>query len=196
MRLVLAVLVVLVAGAGPAMAHKLKVFAAVAGTAIEGRVYFVGGGAAQDVPVALYNGAGEIVTTTRTSAPEGRFSFAVSVRDTYRITADAQDGHRADFVIADGRFADTLPVATTVGEGGGAADGPVPPVEIAGSRAATSTGDGAAMEAAVARQLAPLLDEIDTLRETLAFRDILGTTGIIFGAFGAWALFASRRKRP
>ncbi len=196
MRLLVGFLVVLVGFTSPAMAHKLKVFAAAIGTAIEGRVYFVGGGAAQDVPVTLQNGAGELVAATRTSVPGGTFSFTVGVRDTYRVTADAQDGHRAEFMIASDRFADELPAVAAAGDGDAASAGGSPsPVAIAGSRAATPSADGAAMEAALARQLAPLLDEIGTLRDTLAFRDILGTTGIIFGAFGAWALFAARRKQ-
>ena len=189
--LLVLVMALLLAGSDTAFAHKLRVFATVVGNTIEGRVYFVGGGAAIDVPVTLYDGGGATISTTRTQAPEGTFSLTVALRDTYRVAADAQDGHVAEFVVKQTRFAETMPAAATDNRA---------PVKMVAAPTANSDmpapADAAQLvDEAVARQLAPLLDEIDALRETLAIRDMLGTAGIILGIFGFWSLFAARRKR-
>lgn len=188
---VLLALALAVMTASPALAHKLKVFATVIGGAVEGRVYFVGGGAGIGVPVELRNASGEVVATARTTAPDGRFALSLPYRDDFTVAADAQDGHVGIFALSANRLAETLPARPgadpAVQETAEAA-----PVSEVGDAPAVST---EAIEAAVARQLAPLLEEIDALRSAVGFRDIVGGIGFILGGFGLWAFLAARRGR-
>jgi nickel transport protein len=176
--------------ASPALAHKLKVFATAIGTAVEGRVYFVGGGAGTGVPVELRNSSGEVVATARTVSPDGRFALTLPYRDDFIVFADAQDGHVGSFALSAARLAETLPARP----GAAVAAEPVEaaPAAEPTDAAAVST---AAIETAVARQLAPLLEEIDALRSAIGFRDIVGGVGCILGGFGLWAFLAARRSR-
>lgn len=177
--------------AGPALAHKLKVFATAIGGAVEGRVYFVGGGAGTGVPVTLSNSSGEVVATGRTEAPDGSFALTLPYRDDFTVFADAQDGHVGSFALSAARLAETLPARP-------GADLAVPDVAAVAPAAepdAAATVSTAAIETAVARQLAPLLEEIDALRSAIGFRDIVGGVGFILGGFGLWAFLAARRSR-
>lgn len=189
-RPVVALLLCLLA-ATPALAHKLKVFATAIGDTVEGRVYFVGGGAGIDVPVTLTNSSGEVVATGRTAAPDGSFALSLPYRDDFTVFADAQDGHVGSFALGAARLADSLPkragLEPVAPDVTAAAPGAVPE-----DAASVST---AAIEAAVARQLAPLLDEVDALRSAIGFRDMVGGVGFILGGFGLWAFIAARRGR-
>jgi nickel transport protein len=194
MRSFVALMLAMVLGLGavsPALAHKLKVFATAIGDTVEGRVYFVGGGAGIGVPVTLTNSSGEVVATGRTEAPDGSFALSLPYRDDFTVSADAQDGHVGSFTLSAARLAETLPVrpGTDLTVPGVAA---APSVAEPANAAAVST---AAVEVAVARQLAPLLDEIDALRSAIGFRDIVGGVGFILGGFGLWAFIAARRGR-
>jgi nickel transport protein len=193
MRSVVALMLAVLLGLGavsPALAHKLKVFATAIGETVEGRVYFVGGGAGIGVPVSLRNSSGEVVATAQTVAPDGSFSLTLPYRDDFTVFADAQDGHVGSFALGAARLAEALPNRP-------GADMAAP--EVAAAEPAAGTDASAtstdAIETAVARQLAPLLDELDALRSAVGFRDIVGGVGFILGGFGLWAFLAARRSR-
>lgn len=174
--LLLAALVVLLA-ASPALAHRLKVFAATIGDELQGRVYFVGGGPATGVPVTLRDAGNAVLAETTSTSPDGRFVLPLANAEALTITADAQDGHVATFTIRAGQSA--------------------PPSAAAPQPAAIAApaGADAALDAALARQLAPLADEINALRDSLGLRDILGGLGYLLGAFGLWALYLARQRK-
>lgn len=169
----------LLSGVAPALAHKLKVFAtAIDGTAA-GRVYFVGGGPALDVEVRLTDAAGTVLARSRTTAPDGRFAIALPGAGPFTLTADGRDGHVAAFA---------LTLQTGPGE---AIAGPSPP---AGDPRPAASAELDAIEIAVARQVAPLAEQVDAMRETLRFRDLIGGVGYVFGLFGLWALLLRRKS--
>lgn len=176
MRNLLVAVLVLLLAISPASAHRLKVFATTVGDAVQGRVYFVGGGAAIGVPVTLRGAGNAVLATTTSSAPDGRFVLPLSAADALTITADTQDGHVASFALRAAPPAES-PAAP-------------PPPEIA-----APAGFEAALDAALTRQLAPLADEINALRDSLGLRDILGGLGFLVGAFGLWALYLARRRK-
>jgi nickel transport protein len=143
------------------------------------------------VPVELRNASGEVLTTARTTPPDGRFALSLPYRDDFVVSADAQDGHVGSFALRASRLAEALPARPGADLAAPrAAD--VVPVPEADDASAEST---AAIEAAVARQLAPLLDELDALRSAVGFRDMVGGVGFILGGFGLWAFLAARRSR-
>jgi nickel transport protein len=184
----------LLPGTTPALAHKLKVFATAIGTTLEGRAYFVGGGAASDVPVTLSDSTGAVAGTTKTHAPDGTFSLTLPYLDDFTITADAQDGHVAKFALTAARLTKTLPVAPHVGVAEGSPTANVPVAAAAPETVSSANID--AIEQAVARQVAPLTDQIDTMQATIGFRDVLGGIGFVLGIFGLWSLLARRGKAP
>jgi nickel transport protein len=186
-RALLLAIVLVLAGIGPAAAHKLKLFATAVGATVEGRVYFVGGGAAVGVPVTLRDSRDEIAGSVETVAPNGTFTLALPYRDTFTLSADAQDGHVATFTLGADRLAETLPEAPA---GKSAEMSKVATATVEPSRPDSE------VDAAVARQLAPLIDEIGQLRDSIGFRDLLGGIGIILGVFGGWTLLIARRRKP
>jgi nickel transport protein len=189
--LALAMLALLPATA-PTFAHKLKVFATAIGATVEGRAYFVGGGAAGDVPVTINDSTGAVAGTTKTHAPDGTFSLPLPYLDDFTITADAQDGHVAKFALTAARLSKNLPVVPHLIVAG-ASPTPDRPAAAAAPQKPSSA-DIDAIEQAVARQIAPLADQIDTMQATVGFRDVLGGIGFVLGIFGLWSLLARRRK--
>lgn len=182
--LALALLVVL---AEPALAHRLKVFAAPAGTELSGRVYFIGAGGAAGIEAVLTDAAGTVVGTAITD-DDGRFTLALPYRDDFSVSADAGDGHADSFSVPASRLAETLPQAP--GERAATVAQAVP--DDVAPPASTPDAD---LDAAIARQLAPLLEEIDALRADIRLRDLLGGIGYILGVFGLWALWRARHPR-
>lgn len=175
---------------GPSDAHRLKVFATAVGSSIEGKAYFVGGGPAEGVSVALRDEGKKVLAEGRTDS-DGRFAIAAPVRTDITIVVDALDGHVADYSIPFSRLPDDLPVAwvseqTAEDPGKDAGSPPASPIAETGNRE---------MEAAIARQIAPLGEQIDQLQSSIRLHDILGGVGYVIGIFGLFALLKARARR-
>jgi nickel transport protein len=170
MKAILAALV-LVMLAAPASAHKLKLFASVEGGDIVGSVYFVGGDKAVGVPGRIQGGDGALVVTF-TTGPDGSFRQSVTARTDHIVSVESEDGHAAQFTIRAAELPPTLP------EGKVMAAAP----------------DSAALEAAIARQIRPLREQLDAYESRVRLHDIMGGIGSIFGLFGCWAWLQSRRR--
>lgn len=166
--------VLLLAGlvaAGPAWAHKMKIFATIEGDAIVGSAYFSPGGRVQDAETILSIG-GEDVARTRTGE-DGSFRFALTRPGPYRIAVDGGDGHAAFFILADSAS-------------------PATPAPLSTPSSAVSD---TALEQAIARQIRPLREQIDAYEEKIRLHDILGGLGIIAGLAGVAFGLSERRKR-
>ncbi len=167
----------------PALAHRLKVFAAVEDGAIFGYGFFVGGGRPADVPFRIENGSGAALFSGRTDA-EGGFRWPVPEPADYTVTINAEDGHAASTRISAARFAGGgLPLveatATPVGTDG---------------RADTPDALGQVVETAVQRQVAPLLERIEEMDNRLRLTDIVSGVFLILGAAGGWLGLRARRR--
>ena len=184
MRAALALLLALLF-ASPAAAHTLRVFARIDGGTVSGYGFFVGGGRPHsaawtatmaDAPLA----AGE-------TDAEGRFTFPMPhpVTGDVRVVVDTREGHIASATLPAGRFgpdglaAPEAPVTNDAVEGGKSAPVSPPAGEIA-----------AMVDAAVSRQVAPLLERIEAMDARRHFTDILSGLFLIMGLAGAglWAL--------
>lgn len=181
-------LVLIAALANPAAAHKLKVFAAVKGDAVAGYAFFVGGGRAKGTPWIAKDANGTVIATGETDA-EGNFRLVPPrpVVSDIIITVDTREGHIASAVIAATRFG-ALPAA--------AAPAPSPKTVVAPDQAgATGAAQlskdevAALVEAAVQRQVEPLLERIEQMDDRLRFTDILSGIFLIIGlaGMGLWA---------
>ena len=166
----------LLLAASPAAAHKLKVFAAVEGAEIAGSAYYAGGEKAGGVPGRILGGDGSLVAVF-TTGPDGTFRQSVTSRMDHTILVESEDGHAATFTVR----ADELPSALPQGKAPQPGPGPGPSAGLT------------EVEAAVARQIRPLREQLDAYESRIRVHDIMGGVGTIFGLFGLWAWFRARK---
>lgn len=181
-----------------AQAHRLKVFAQTEGALVQGQVYFVGGAKAKGSEVRFKNAQGQIVAKTLTDE-EGRFSWQAGQAEDLSIEADSGDGHQATWPIKAEQlapaFAQTGPpkagTAPDLGEAGAV------PAKVESQSvpviASPQPFSLAELELAVARQIAPLREELELEQDRRRLQDILGGLGYILGLVGLALWWKSRR---
>ncbi|CAA7626169.1 conserved exported hypothetical protein [Candidatus Terasakiella magnetica] len=175
----------LLLAAAPAQAHKLKVFATAEGAWISGTAYFSGGAKAMGIDGTVQAPDGMVLGTLKTDAGGG-FGYEARTRMDHTLILDGGDGHAARAVIA----AAELPASLPEGMAGAVLPPPARPV------AAGADIDTDAIEAAVARQIRPLRQQLDAYEERVRLHDLLGGVGVIFGIFGLAAWLSARRRMP
>ena len=180
MRL-LAALALLAASTWPAQAHRLKLFATLEGETISGYAFFVGGGRAQDADLRIKDEAGREIAQLTTDK-SGAYSFKAPQTQTYHLVANTGDGHVAEATIDKGRFSGASAVASAADE------------DDAPASAATTAQIERAVDAAVARQLRPLMEAYEAAESRTRFNDIMGGIGMIVGLAGL-ALWSSARRK-
>ncbi|MBS1182109.1 MAG: cbiL [Proteobacteria bacterium] len=165
----------------PAEAHRLKLFVQAAGGAITGYGFYIGGGRPEGVELVITTPDGKEVRRLRTGS-DGDFSFTPPVPGRYHLALASGDGHFAEVdVSTDGGPTTAVPAGKT-------AQAPLPAPTDLDARIAT------AVDAAVARQIRPLLEAYDAADGRVRFNDLLGGLGWIVGIAGLWAWFRSRRS--
>lgn len=167
MKTILCALCLLLACTGPAQAHKLKLFVTSEGGQVSGSLYFAGGGKAGQLDGHVLDAGGQVVARLRTG-DDGAFSFTPPDGAAYRIRFETADGHMAEAGIGAAPAAISPAIASTAPD----------------------------LDAALARQLRPLREQIDALENRIRLSDIIGGIGFIFGLFGCYAWIAARRKEP
>lgn len=192
-RPLLVALVVWLAASAPALAHKIRLFAAAEGAVVSGYGYFNGGDRAQDVSVTV-EADGKVVFSGRT-ADDGTFRFAAVARADHVIKLDSGDGHAASFTLRAAELPESLPRSgpstddAIPARPAAAAETPPPPMP--------STPDGAQLtemvERAVARQIRPLREQLDAYEQTTRWRDAVGGIGFIVGLAGLAYGMAARK---
>ncbi|MFZ1414470.1 MAG: hypothetical protein WAS73_07835 [Defluviicoccus sp.] len=194
-RLVQAVIIAVLTAttASPALAHKLKVFAAAVGERIEGTVYFVGGGPARGARILIESPDGTLIEAL-TADHAGAFAFTAKVRADHVIRTDSADGHSARMTIPASLLPAGLPLPTS-GLGTTAAE--AREATTPASSQVGRTGDVAALEASIARavaqQVAPLREQLNVYEDRVRLRDLLGGLGYILGLAGLFAWMRARR---
>lgn len=188
MRVALAILVASVALlAQPAVAHSLRVFVTAEGPMVRGYGFFVGGGRPNGA--AWRAEAGAVTLATGTTDGDGAFGFVLPgpVDGDIVVTVDPGDGHAARATLAadrPGGAASRPALLPGGGASGLAAPAPTPTV------ADVET----AVEAAVARQVEPLLIRIEEMDARLRLTDLVSGGLAIFGLAGI-ALWLRGRGR-
>lgn len=181
-------LVLLLTLSAPALAHKLKVFATVEAQQVQGYAFFVGGGRARgtswtaladDQPIA----SGE-------TDNEGRYAFLLETPPQVALVVrvDTQEGHTASITLDAARFGSIE--SATPALASAAVKDRVPAV----TAVHLSDTEIAAIEAAVQRQVTPLLERIEEMDARLRTTDILSGLFLIIGLAGLW--FGWRGRRP
>ncbi|GAB5377943.1 MAG: hypothetical protein AcusKO_44050 [Acuticoccus sp.] len=185
MRAALAIALTLLLS-GPAAAHSLRVFAKVEDGTVRGYGFFIGGGRPRGVPWTA-TVAGTVFASGRTD-DTGGFAFAAPrpVSDAIIVVIDTGEGHVASARLPAARFGSAAaarpPEASTARE-------PAPTAHKAAPAAPTAREIAALVEAAVARQVGPLLERIEAMDARLRFTDIVAGLCLIFGlaGIGLWA---------
>lgn len=188
-RLLIASCAVLMVAA-PAQAHRLRVFATVEDGAVSGFAFFVGSGRAQGADIAIKSSESEAVEHVHTD-DEGRFVWRPPAPATFHIVASTGDGHVSETTIDKARFGGSPPAREAMPSPAGVEPAVAP---------ATGSEEFARLveqkvDAAVARQIRPLLESYAAAESRLRFNDIMGGVGMIFG-FAGIALWISSRRRP
>ena len=169
--------------ATPAHAHRLKLFATLEGGTISGYAFFVGSGRAQGAAISVKDASGKEIATLTTD-DTGAYAWKAPAPQTYSLTASTGDGHVADALVDGARFGD---VALADNETA-AADDAAPPAS-----GVTQAQIERAVDAAVARQMRPLLEAYEAAEGRTRFNDIMGGIGMIIGLAGL-ALWGSARR--
>lgn len=186
-RLLVAAVLAL-AAVQPALAHKLKVFATVEGDAVTGYAFFIGGGRAMGAKWSAVEGKDAVLGGGRTDDNGGfRLVPPQPVTADIRITVDTEEGHVAFAVLPVTRFggvAASAPSAEIV-----AATKPGPETAPAADPEAIAR----LVDAAVQRQVEPLLERIEEMDSRLRLTDILSGIFLIVGLAGM-ALWARGRR--
>ena len=194
-RPLLLALIVWLAAAAPASAHKVRLFAAAEGALVSGYGYFSGGDRAQGVVVTAE--AGGTVVYSGVTADDGTFSFTATRRTDHLIKLDAGDGHAASFTLRAAELPESLPESLPGLPSSDSAAAPPPvsaPVKTAAQPALDDVRLAELVERAVARQVRPLREQLDAYEETTRWRDAVGGIGFIVGLAGL-AYGAAARKR-
>lgn len=170
------VLLVLLTVAAPAQAHSLRLFARSDGAQVSGYGFFIGGGRPQGAAWRAEM-AGATVASGTTDA-EGGFAFAApqAASAPLTITLDTGDGHIVRTTLGAERLG-ALPDATP------ATPAPAPPEATA-----------RLVEEAVARQIAPLSEQLAAMETRTRLTDVVAALSLIFGIAGI-ALWARGRRK-
>jgi nickel transport protein len=196
---------VVLALAGPAAAHRLKLFVTAEDGEIGGYAFFVGGGRPEGVEFVVKDGGGREVFRGRTD-DRGNFRWRPSLAADYAITVDAGDGHWVEGRIEADRLASAI-VPTASGAAPVATPPASPPPSasppVSASLACPAPFDpamlsrlvAAEVDRAVARQVRPLIEAQDQAEGRVRFNDVMGGIGMIAGLAGAWSWAVSRRRR-
>lgn len=185
--------VILLACAPVAHAHGINLFATVEGTTIQGTLHYADGTPATSAPVTAFAPDGSIIAETTTDET-GRFTFQARVRCRHRLVGDAGQGHRGLFTIAEADLPDSLPAPGETAPVEPAPGLETPPATVSGTPALPDDLDER-VEAAVARQLRPLREQLNGYETAVRIRDVMGGIGYLFGLAGLIALLKTRKSR-
>lgn len=198
---VLAVTVmVLVTSGNPAWAHKFRIFATAQGTQIKGYAYFSGGDRPNGATIELVDPSGAVIDTAITDE-RGRFALPLTKRETYVLRSKV-DGHMAQWTIKASEEPPAVPdtgVEAAQNAAAGLSEGTQSAAAAASPKAAgivLSQRDlDAVVEAAVARQVAPLREQIDSYENSTRLHDVLGGIGWLVGVLGCYAWWRGRKPK-
>ena len=190
-EIVIGVLVMLAFMAWPmaprVLAHKVSVFAWVEGDAVHVEGYFAGGKKAHDSLVEVFNPAGAKLLQGKTD-DKGQFSFTVPEKTDLRIVLTASMGHKNDFIVTAGEFAQDTPLPSPSLTNN---------IENPSAPPATDLSRLEAMiDQALDRKLAPLTKAIrDSQKKGPTVTEIIGGIGYIVGLMGLVMYFNNRKKQ-
>ena len=199
--LLISAVLILVAGAGPAWAHKVYVFAWAEGDQVITDSYFSKSQKVINGKVNVYGPNGDLLVEGTTDK-NGAYAFVPPAKVDLRIEIDAGTGHRGEYILT----ADELPASAGTGAPSPAPEpkSPQTTTEGGGEKATEETPPVATIDSqtlkavvteALDRKLRPLERSIADLRKEQGpgVTEIFGGIGYIIGLMGL-ALYFKRPK--
>ncbi len=194
--------------------HTMYLFATQRGDWVEGKVYFRGGSGAAGAKVEVYDPDGTALQEL-VCDDEGRFRFPFSRPGKLRLVGRLEDGHSTEYqlevtgvppsdAVPDGSSRLAAPPTADRGDSEPSAGATAEPAP----RAEDSRGKRPGAEAALADELGRLRqaverlqdeivrlrEDIDVLRHTAGWKDVLGGVGYLLGLTGIAFYFLARRR--
>ena len=171
-------------------AHKINVFAWVEADTVFVEGYYSRSKKANNALVEVFNEAGQKLLEGRTNA-KGEFSFQIPEKTDLRVVLSDGAGHKDDFIV----------YASSPG-GTGSSPSSEPAQELSRSVAESVSVSAdlhqleTIIDGALDRKLDPVIKLIrDSRKEGPGVTEIVGGIGYIFGLFGVFMYFKSRKER-
>ena len=183
---------VCIAGIGPAMAHRVIIFAWVEGGKIFTESKFSGGKPVKRGDVIVYDSEGKELLRGKTD-DKGEFSFQVPKKTSLKIVLVAGMGHRGEWTIPVSELEDVAGPQTQITTSRKTA--PEKSEKQAEASHLSSNEIRQTVEEALDKRLKPVMKLLVESRDHgPTFRDIFGGIGYILGLVGVAAYFNYRRK--
>jgi nickel transport protein len=177
---------ILIGSYGPALAHKVMIFAWVEGDTVFTESKFSGGKKAVHAPVVIYGKDDKKLIEGKTDN-NGKFSFKIPKMTDLRIVLNAAMGHKAEWTISESEIQEANPAVKnkSVSE----ASGPIPgglSKEVVRK----------IVEDSLDKKLRPIIKMMAESKNTQpSLTEIIGGIGYIFGLFGVALFFKNKNKK-
>ena len=168
------------------MAHNVLGGVYAIGKEVEGEIGFSNGDMAPAGSIVLVSDAQRNTIVTLQTDEEGFFTFTASRRVDHYFYANLGAGHVFETVLKAEELSDELGDIETI-----------KPLMVNSSNISDAPNNElqAMIEKAVAKQIKPLRQELNTYKEQASLQDVLGGIGYIFGLCGIGYGFAQRQQK-
>jgi nickel transport protein len=178
--------IILIWSHGPALAHKVTIFAWVEGDTVFTESKFSGGKKAVNAPVEIYDKDGKKLLEGKTDN-KGEFSFKIPKITDLRVVLIAAMGHKAEWMISEKEIREANPVVknTSAAEPSGTISVGLSKEEIQ-----------KVVEDSLDKKLRPIVRMMTESKNAKpSITEIIGGIGYIFGLFGVVLFFKNRSKK-
>ena len=178
--------IILIWSHGPALAHKVTIFAWVEGDTVFTESKFSGGKKAVNAPVEIYDKDGKKLLEGKTDN-KGEFSFKIPKITDLRVVLIAAMGHKAEWMISEKEIREANPVVknTSAAEPSGTISVGLSKEEIQ-----------KVVEDSLDKKLRPIVRMMTESKNAKpSITEIIGGIGYIFGLFGVVLFFKNRTKK-
>ncbi|MFZ0483428.1 MAG: hypothetical protein WAL93_08575 [Desulfobacterales bacterium] len=178
--------IILIGSNGPALAHKVIIFAWVEGDTVFTESKFSGGKKAINAPVVIFDKDGKKLLEGKTDN-KGEFSFKIPKVTDLKIVLNAAMGHKAEWMIPESEIREAGPIV----EKKSAAE-PSGPISVGLSKEEVQK----IVEDSLDKKLRPIVRMMTESKNTKpSLTEIIGGIGYIFGLMGVALYFKNRSKK-
>jgi len=178
--------IILIGSNGPALAHKVIIFAWVEGDTVFTESKFSGGKKAINAPVVIFDKDGKKLLEGKTDN-KGEFSFKIPKVTDLKIVLNAAMGHKAEWMIPESEIRETGSIV----EKKSAAE-PSGPISVGLSKEEVQK----IVEDSLDKKLRPIVRMMTESKNTKpSLTEIIGGIGYIFGLMGVALYFKNRSKK-
>ena len=178
--------IILIGAHGPALAHKVMIFAWVEGDTVFTESKFSGGKKAINAPVVIFDKDGKKLLEGKTDN-KGEFSFKIPKLTDLRIVLNAAMGHKAEWTVPESEIREAGAIVEKK-----SAPEPSGPIPVGLSKEEVRK----IVEDSLDKKLRPIVRMMTESKHTKPYlTEIIGGIGYIFGLMGIALYLISRRKK-